>query len=114
MSPGWQSNALQIASRVENRIALAFPFFRMERFAIVMPTLSESSVTLIFRLASITSRLTIMVTSGTSYRQIILGLHVHGVLQGPLENGHRGRHHDRGEGDENAHEDTTRSIITTV
>src|SRR5215813_11333346 len=111
MSPGWQSNALQIASRVENRIALAFPFFRMERFAIVMPTFSESSVTLIFRLASITSILTIMVTSPASYRQVIHGLHVHGLLQGSLENGHRGRNHDRGGGDEDAHEHTARAII---
>jgi hypothetical protein len=38
----------------------------------VMPTFSDSSVTLILRLASITSILTIMVTSATSYRQIIL------------------------------------------
>jgi hypothetical protein len=29
---------LQIASSVEKRIALAFPFFKMERLAIVMPT----------------------------------------------------------------------------
>ena len=72
MSPGWQSNALQIASRVENRIALAFPFFKMERFAIVMPTLSASSVTLIFRLASITSILTIVAMRATSYRQVML------------------------------------------
>ena len=57
MSPGWQSKALQIASKVEKRIALAFSFFNMERLAIVIPTLSESSVTLIFRLASITSML---------------------------------------------------------
>jgi len=60
MSPGWQSRALQIASKVEKRIALAFSFFSIERFAIVIPTLSESSVTLIFRLASITSTLIII------------------------------------------------------
>src|SRR5262245_17301477 len=111
MSAGWQSSALQIASRVEKRIAFALPFFRMERFAIVMPTLSESSVTLILRLASITSILTIMGTSATSYRQVMLGLHVHGALQASFENGHRGRNHDRDEGDEGAHEHTPRAII---
>src|SRR5258706_6871602 len=55
MSPGWQSKALQIASKVEKRIAFAFSFFNIERLAIVIPTLSDSSVTLIFLLASITS-----------------------------------------------------------
>src|SRR5437868_1315499 len=114
MSPGWQSNALQIASRVENRIALAFPFFKIERFAIVIPTLSVSSVTLILRLASITSILTIMLTSTASYRQVILGLHVHGVLQGSFEKGHRGGNDNRGEGDEDADENTPRAIIALV
>ena len=47
--------ALQIASSVDSRIALAFPFFKTEMLAIVMPTFSASSVTLIFRFASITS-----------------------------------------------------------
>src|SRR5690606_37811290 len=60
ISPGWQSNALQIASKVEKRIAFALPFFNIEIFAIVLPTFSESSVTLIFRFANITSRFTIM------------------------------------------------------
>src|SRR3989344_3546561 len=60
MSPGWQSNALQIASNVEKRIAFAFPFFKIERLAIVMPTLSVSSVTLIFLFANITSMLIIV------------------------------------------------------
>jgi hypothetical protein len=55
MSPGWQSKALQIASKVENRIALALPFLSMEMLAIVIPTFSVSSVTLIFLLANITS-----------------------------------------------------------
>ncbi len=60
ISPGWQSKALQIASRVEKRIALAFPFFKMEMFDIVIPIFSESSVTLIFLLASITSTFTMI------------------------------------------------------
>src|SRR6185503_4724866 len=86
----------------------------MERFAIVMPTLSESSVTLIFRFASITSRLMIMGTRTTSYRQVVLGLHVHGVLHGPFENGHRGRDHDREEGDDDAHHHPTGAIFIGV
>jgi len=56
-SPGWHWRALQIASNVDSRIAFALPFFKMEILAIVMPTFSASSVTLIFRLASITSML---------------------------------------------------------
>jgi hypothetical protein len=46
-----------MASNVDNRIALALPFFKIEILAIVMPTFSESSVTLIFRFASMTSML---------------------------------------------------------
>src|SRR5262249_20378035 len=48
ISPGWHCNALQIASNVDSRIALALPFFKTEMLAIVMPTFSASSVTLIF------------------------------------------------------------------
>ena len=55
ISPGWHLSALQIASRVDKRIALALPFFKIEIFAIMMPTFSASSVTLIFRFANITS-----------------------------------------------------------
>src|SRR5262245_55139911 len=71
MSPGWQSSARQMPSRVEKRMALALPFFRMERLAIVMPTRSASSVTLIFRLASITSMLTIVATDAPSDREVV-------------------------------------------
>jgi hypothetical protein len=53
---------LQIASNVDNLIALALPFFNTEILAIVMPTLSASSVTLIFRFASITSMLMMIAT----------------------------------------------------
>ncbi len=60
MSPGWQSRALQIDSRVLNLIALALPVFRMERFESVRSTFSESSFSDIFRLAIITSRFTII------------------------------------------------------
>ena len=47
MSPGLHCRALQMASRVENRIAFAFPCFRMDRLAIVMPTFSDSSVEMV-------------------------------------------------------------------
>ena len=48
-------------------MARAFPFFNMEILAIVMPTLSASSVTLIFRFANITSMFIIIA--------MIVGLH---------------------------------------
>ena len=57
ISPGWHSRALQIASSVDKRIAFALPFFKTEMLAIVMPTFPASSVTLIFRFASMTSML---------------------------------------------------------
>ena len=60
MSPGWQSNALQIASKVLKRIAFAFPVFKIERLDNVKSTLSESSFREIFRLAIMTSKFTII------------------------------------------------------
>ena len=60
MSPGWQSRALQIASRVENRTAFALPVFNTDKLASVSPTFSDSSLSDIFRLAIITSRFTII------------------------------------------------------
>lgn len=60
MSPGWQSNALQIASRVVKRTALAFPVFSMDRLAKVSPTLAESSFSEIFLSAITTSKLMII------------------------------------------------------
>ena len=68
MSPGWHSNALQIASKVDSRIALALPFFKIEMLAIVMPTFSVSSVTLIFRFANMTSILMMIATRVPLYR----------------------------------------------
>jgi hypothetical protein len=73
ISPGWHSNALQIASRVDSRTALALPFFKMEMLAIVMPTFSASSVTLIFRFANMTSILMMMAMRVSLYRQVVLG-----------------------------------------
>ena len=60
MSPGWQSRAWQMASRVEKRTALALPVFKIDRLAGVMPMRSASSRELIFRFASMTSRLTMI------------------------------------------------------
>jgi hypothetical protein len=57
ISPGWHSKALQTASSVDSRIAFTLPFFNTEILAIVMPTFSASSVTLIFRFANMTSML---------------------------------------------------------
>ena len=58
MSPGWQSRAAQMASRVEKRTALALLFFRIYRLARVMSTFSDSWLRDIFRLAIITSKFT--------------------------------------------------------
>ena len=62
-SPGWQSNSRQIASKVERRTALAFPFLRIERLAGVMSTRSASSPSDILRLAIMTSTLMIIAIS---------------------------------------------------
>ncbi len=59
-SAGWQSNALQMESRVLKRIAFAFPVFNIDKLASVNPTFSESSFKVIFRLAIITSKFTII------------------------------------------------------
>ena len=48
MSPGWQSNASQIASSVENLIAEILPFFIFERLTFDTPTFSDSSLSDIF------------------------------------------------------------------
>lgn len=36
MSPGWQPNSRQMAFKVVNRTALAFPVLRIERLAFVI------------------------------------------------------------------------------
>jgi hypothetical protein len=68
ISPGWHSRALQIASRVDSRIAFALPFFRTETLAIVMPTFSASSVTLVFRFANMTSMFMMIAMLVSLYR----------------------------------------------
>ena len=60
ISPGWHSSSLQMASSVERRIAFIFPVLRIDKFTVVSPMRSASSLDLIFRFASMTSRLTIM------------------------------------------------------
>src|SRR5205814_5467469 len=85
ISPGWHSNALQIASKVDSRTALALLFFKMEMFAMVMPTFWASSVTLIFRLANMTSMLMMIAILVSLHRQVVLGFYIHGILQNPLK-----------------------------
>src|SRR5262245_30882221 len=107
-SPGWQSRARQSPSRVEKRMARALPFFKIERLASVMPTRAASSVTLIFRLASITSMVTIVAMaapSDLSDREVVVGLEVDGALKDAFE--HRGdrRGQEADEAREEAHRD---------
>src|ERR1035438_8679244 len=58
ISPGWQFNALQMASSVLKRTAFAFPVFKIDRLDKVKSTFSESSFSDIFLLAIMTSRFT--------------------------------------------------------
>ena len=57
ISQGWQFRISQISSKVENRIALAFPVFEIERLTVVIPISSANSLEHIFRFARITSGL---------------------------------------------------------
>ncbi len=77
MSPGWQSRASQMASSVEKRMAFALPVFKIERLDMVTPTSSESSVRLIFRFASITSRFTMIAMLD---RQFLFVVHTYGLV----------------------------------
>ena len=83
MSPGWQSSSLQMASSVENLIALALLFFNIERFDSVIPTLDASSDAPIFLFAIITSKFTTIgkVSPPYSDRQIIFFLVFDGCLE---------------------------------
>ena len=60
MSPGWQSNSLQIALSVENRIAFALPDLRFDKLAVVIPIAFAKSLLFIFLKASITSKWTMI------------------------------------------------------
>ncbi len=64
MSPGWQPSSRQMASRVVKRTALALPVFRIERLANVKPTFSANSLSDILRLASSTSKFTMICPIG--------------------------------------------------
>ena len=50
MSPGWQSKILHNASSVEKRIALAFPFLSIDKFAGVISIFSAIFFALIIRI----------------------------------------------------------------
>ena len=68
MSPGWQSSARHRASSVENLNALTLPFFILDRFMFVMPTLSANSNNDILRSTmSLSSLMTRAMTSHTPY-----------------------------------------------
>ena len=60
MSPGWHCSASQMASSVENRMALTLPVLSFERFTFATPTRSESSFRDIFRSAITRSSLSII------------------------------------------------------
>ncbi len=63
MSPGWQSSARHIASSVDSLTALALPFFKIDKLAIVIPTCSLNSLSDILRRAIITSKFTTIIVS---------------------------------------------------
>src|SRR5436190_15014499 len=92
-------------------MARALPFLRTERLASVMPTRAASSVTRIFRLASSTSRWTIVATAAPSDREVVFCLEVDGVLEDAFE--HRGgrRRHDAGEAREDTHRDPAGAVV---
>ena len=81
-------------------MALAFPFFNIDRLAIVIPTRSASSVTLIFRLASMTSTFTIIAKAFTSDRQIIFCFYLDCAGQEPLQHCREDSNNGRGEGND--------------
>ena len=56
-----QSKALQIASSVVNRIALALPVLSFDKLVMVIPTRSDNSLSEIFLRAIITSKLTTII-----------------------------------------------------
>src|SRR5439155_24320480 len=111
ISPGWHCKALQTASSVDSRIAFTLPFFNTEILAIVMPTLSASSVTLIFRFANMTSMLMMIAILVSLHRQIVLGFYIYGILQKPLKHRRCGSNHDRTKGDKNAHKNPAGPVI---
>ena len=70
------ARAWHSASRVENRMALALPVLRTDRFCTEIPTLAESSVSFILRLASCTSKLTMIGIASPSDCEFEVSLHL--------------------------------------
>lgn len=66
MSPGWHLRTLQIDSRVSNLTPFAFPVFKIDKFTVVSPTFCESSLSVIFRFAIITSKFIIIAIGYTN------------------------------------------------
>src|SRR5690242_9384737 len=83
----------------------------MEMLDIVMPTFSVSSVTLIFRFASMTSILMMMAMRVSLYRQIVLGFYIHGILQNPFRYSRRGGDDNCRKANEDAHEKPGRPVF---
>lgn len=86
ISPGWQLSSIQIALSVEKRIAFALPVFKMDKFAFVIPTLSERSLSDTFLFAIMTSRFTIIANGSPpvpSNRQIVFVLEPDGFIEHP-------------------------------
>jgi hypothetical protein len=71
-SAGWHSSALQSAASVSKRTPFTLPDFNSERLASVMPTRAARSFERIFRLASMTSRVTVM-GMGLNYLRVFFG-----------------------------------------
>lgn len=72
-SPGWQSSTAQIASSMDIRTARALPFLIIEMLAIVVPSLSEGSATLVILMANMTSKLLM--------RTVLVCLHFQDILR---------------------------------
>ena len=89
MSPGWQLSSLHIAFKVEKRIALALLFFKIERLAGVMSTLSARSPEPIFLIAITTSKFTLIIAPSL-YCKVKLVLHLHGLPEGVFYNADNG------------------------
>lgn len=102
-----------MASRVEKRMALAFPVLRMETFARVIPTCPASSVTLILRFASMTSRL--MTIAMGLHSQIVFHLEIHGILKGALQDASTcSGHHRKKDEDQSDHHSAGNVFLTLL
>ena len=79
--------------------------------AIVMPTFSESSVTLIFRFANMTSMLMMIGILVPLYRQVVLGFHIYGALQESFKHGRGRGNYGRDKDQKKTHHNTARNVI---